>query len=193
MIAQRLSKVVAMALAGVVLGPVTHASAADSKATLARGKYLVTVVGGCGDCHTPGALMGQPEMNHFLGGADVGFAIPGLGVFVPANLTPDRATGLGAWTRTQIIAAFTAGKRPDGRTLAPIMPWMELSRLTKSDANAIAAYLQSLPPVDHKVAGPFGPSEKATVFVETVVPAEVFNSMPKPPAGPPPGGPPAGK
>jgi hypothetical protein len=46
--------------------------------------------------------------------------------------------------------------RSDGRILAPIMPWRSISHLTKSDAQAIAVYLNSLPPVHNKVPGPLG-------------------------------------
>ncbi|HKR20699.1 MAG TPA: c-type cytochrome [Stellaceae bacterium] len=159
---------------------VTTAQAADN-AQVARGKYLVTV-GSCTDCHTPGSFLGKPDMSRFLGGSDVGFAIPGLGVFVGPNLTPDKETGLGKWTTAQIVTAFTTGKRPDGRMLAPIMPYEAFSHLTHADALAIAAYLKSLKPVNHKVAGPFGPNEKATVFVMSVQPADVYNGLPKPPA-----------
>ena len=56
---------------------------------VARGRYLVTIAG-CSDCHTPGALLGSPDMKRYLGGSDVGFAIPGAGVFVGENLTPDK-------------------------------------------------------------------------------------------------------
>jgi mono/diheme cytochrome c family protein len=174
------------ALACAALAPVRPAAAADS-AQVARGKYLVTI-GGCTDCHTPGNFLGHPDMKRYLGGSDVGFAIPGLGVFVGRNLTPDKETGLGGWKRAQIITAFTTGKRPDGRQLAPIMPYEAYSHLSKSDANAIAAFLQSLPPVNHAVAGPFGPSDKVTVFIMDVLPADVYNSLPPPPSGPPPAG-----
>ncbi len=161
----------------------TSAIAADS-AAVARGKYLV-IVAGCSDCHTPGSLLGKPDMARFLGGSDVGFAIPGLGVFPGRNLTPDKETGLGNWTTKQIITAFTTGVRPDGRILAPIMPWMALGKLTKSDQRAIALYLKSLKPVQNAVPGPFGPSETPTTFVMTVMPGNVYAGMPKP-GGPPP-------
>jgi hypothetical protein len=52
----------------------------------------------------------------------------------------------------------------------PIMPWKAFAKLTKADANAIAAYLQSLAPLSNKVPGPFGASEKPTSFVMKVVP-----------------------
>jgi hypothetical protein len=154
----------------------------DHAETVARGKYLVTL-GGCSDCHTPGSFFGKPDVSKYLGGSDVGFSIPGLGVFVGSNLTPDKTTGLGNWTTEQIVIAFTTGKLPDGRTLAPIMPYQALAHLTKPDALAIAYYLQSLPPVYHQVAGPYAATEKANVFVMDVLPAAVYNNLST--AGPP--------
>ena len=163
-----------LALFGVSSQPV---AAADPQ--IARGKYLVTIAG-CSDCHTPGSLMGKPDMKQYLGGSDVGFAMPN-GVFVAPNLTPDKETGLGKWTTEEIIVALTKGERPDQRVLAPIMPYDELSSLTRSDALAIVAYLRSLPPVSHKVPGPFGPNETPSVFVMSVQPGETYAKLPKPP------------
>lgn len=146
---------------------------------VARGQYLVEVMG-CTDCHTPGHLLGQPDMAKYLGGSDVGFAIPGHGVFVGPNLTSDKATGLGTWTAEEIVTAITTGKRPDGRILAPVMPWQGFSHLTKADAMAVAAYLQSLPPISNKVPGPFGPADAPPVLVMSVQPGEVFAKLPQP-------------
>jgi mono/diheme cytochrome c family protein len=140
-------------------------------AQVKRGKYLVTL-GGCNDCHTPGYFFGKPDMARFLAGSEVGFEIPGLGVFHGPNLTPDQETGLGKWSREEIVTAITKGKRPDGRELAPIMPWHAFANLTRDDSRAIAAFLKSLPAVNNKVPGPFGPSEKPTSFVMKIVPPE---------------------
>ena len=129
---------------------------------VARGEYLVRF-GGCNDCHTPGYFLGKLDLSRFLAGSDVGFDLPGLGTFVGPNLTPDNETGLGSWSRDQIIEAIQTGVRPDGRLLAPIMPWRAFAGLTKSDAVAIADYLKSLPPVSHKAPGPFGPNDKPPV------------------------------
>jgi mono/diheme cytochrome c family protein len=159
------------AAAALALLMTATCAAAAGKSTLARGKYLVTL-GGCSDCHTPGYFLGKPDADRYLGGSEVGFEIPGLGTFVAPNLTPDPDTGLGKWTEAQIVTAIQTGKRPDGRELAPIMPWRALAELTKADAYAIAAYLKSLKPVSHKVPGPFGPDEKAPVFRMKVVPPE---------------------
>src|SRR5262249_408498 len=63
------------------------------------------------DCHTPGHLLGKPDMSRFLGGSDVGLEVPGLGVFVAPNLTPDKVTGLGNWTKDQIATAIDLRRR----------------------------------------------------------------------------------
>ncbi len=157
--------VIATAVALVLAA--TAAQAADPAAE--RGKYLVSIAG-CNDCHTPGYFLGKPDMARFLGGSEVGFEIPGLGVFHGPNLTPDKETGLGNWTDEQILTALQKGARPDGRMLAPIMPWHAFANLTAEDAKGIVAYLRSLPPVKNKVPGPFGPTETATSFVMKIVP-----------------------
>ncbi len=71
-------------------------------------------------------------MSRFLGGSDVGFEIPGLGVFVGPNITPDKETGIGSWTAEEIVSAIQTGVRPDGRILAPIMPWHAFAHLTEN-------------------------------------------------------------
>ncbi len=160
-----------LATMAAVAVPGSSGHAADPQAE--RGKYLVSI-GGCSDCHTPGNFLGHRDMSRYLGGSDVGFGIPGLWVFVGSNLTPDNETGLGGWTAQQIVTAITAGTRPDGRMLAPVMPWRDFAALTKADALAIAAYLKSLPPVSHKVPGPFGPNEQPDVFVMSVQPGSAY-------------------
>jgi mono/diheme cytochrome c family protein len=165
-------------IAATALLAASSALAADSQ--VERGKYLVTI-SGCNDCHTPGYFLGKPDFSRTLAGSEVGFTIPGLGAFVGRNLTPDKETGLGNWTDDQIISAFTAGVRPDGRRLAAIMPWKELAHLTSDDAHAIVDYLRSLPPIKNPVPGPFGPKETPTTLVFVIVPGEVYAKMPPPP------------
>ena len=154
-----------------VVGLVSVTSASAQQSQVERGKYLVTL-GSCTDCHTPGYFFGKPELARSLGGSEVGFEIPGLGVFHGPNLTPDSETGLGNWTIAQIVTAIQTGKRPDGRELAPIMPWRAFANLTKDDVTAIAVFLKSIPAVKNNVPGPFGANDKATEFVMKVVPGE---------------------
>lgn len=171
-------------LAGLALAiPLAGAQAANR--LVARGKYLVSIIP-CTDCHTPGTFLGHPDMKRYLGGSDVGFEVPGLGVFYGSNLTPDKETGLGNWTVKQIATAITKGVAADGRKLAPPMPVESFHYLTKGDALAIATYLKTLPPIKNKVPGPFGPSQKPTSFVYQVLPPDKYVPTPVPGSAPPP-------
>src|SRR6476619_7745929 len=102
-----------------IAAAITQLPYARAESAIDRGKYLVTF-GGCMDCHTPGYFFGKPDMTRYLGGSEVGFEIPGLGIFHGRNLTPDKETGLGNWTSEEIVTAIQTGMRPDGRQLAPI-------------------------------------------------------------------------
>ena len=145
--------------------------AAAGSGLLARGGYLVHIMD-CTGCHTPGSLAGHPKMGRFLAGSTIGFRLP-EGIFFPANLTPDRATGLGSWSRAEIARAIRTGVTPGGRKLAPIMPWRSFSHLTPRDALAIATYLKSLPPIRHVVPRPQPVSAAARFPAMTlVIPAE---------------------
>ena len=161
---------VAAALCGLA------APALADDAQIARGKYLVTIAG-CSDCHTPGGLLGSPDMKRYLGGSDVGFSIPGQGVFVGNNLTPDAETGLGKWTADQIVTAIRAGKRPDGSELSGVMPYASFAHLTDDDANAIAAFLKSLPPVHNTIVS-YKSTDKVPIAVSAVLPPAVYNALP---------------
>ncbi|HEX3348727.1 MAG TPA: cytochrome c [Acetobacteraceae bacterium] len=172
------AKLFASLFAGVSVIAAASANAADPR--IERGRYLVEIAG-CGDCHTAGSLLGHPDQAHPLSGSDVGFATPD-GTFFGSNLTPDKATGLGAWSTEEVVTAITTGKRPDGRLLAPVMPYAGLSHLTGRDATAIAFYLKSLSPFANKVAGPFGPGEAPSGLVMTIIPGSVYAGLPKPPA-----------
>lgn len=163
-----------------------HTAGAADQEQIARGKYLASIMG-CADCHTPGHFFGKEDPSRYLGGSDVGFAVPGLGVFVGPNLTPDDETGLGKWTEAQIVAAITKGETPEGRMLAPAMPWRHFASANPADVAAIAAFLKSMPPVKHQVPGPFGPTETPTTFVMSILPGAVYANLPHPPA---PGAPP---
>ena len=153
----------------VIAAAALHARA--DEAEVARGAY-VAAIAGCGDCHTPGYFLGQPDMARALSGSEVGFEVPGLGIFYGLNLTPDDATGLGRWSAAEIVAALQTGQRPDGRELAPVMRWRNFAAMTPEDAAAVAAYLKSLPPVSNQVPGPFGAGEKPTSFVMRIIPPE---------------------
>jgi len=129
-----------------------QAAAAGPTEAVERGRYLVRIMD-CAGCHNTGAFGPEPESG-FLEGANAGFELPGMGVFYPPNLTPHPEAGIGRWTEAQIVTALRTGVRPDGRRLAPIMPWPNYAGLTDEDAQAVAALLKSLPPSGHRAPPP---------------------------------------
>lgn len=140
------------------LAPDSPAPAPSSfdPAEVEHGRYLTDLLG-CGNCHTDGALVGKPDASRTLAGSGVGIAISDPmqvrqpGIVFPSNLTPDRETGLGDWSLGQIIKMIQTGMDRHGKASLPVMPWMTYSRLKPGDAEAIAMYLASLPPVKHPV------------------------------------------
>lgn len=132
--------------------------AADDGATgaaqVARGKYLVENVVGCGDCHTPRLPTGAPDTAKLFAGVDcfidVDPSTDAGGCLHSANLTND-PTGLKNRTDVQIKDMFLNGKRPDGKFLSDVMPYYALHNLTSEDADAIVAFLRTLPAVAHTV------------------------------------------
>jgi mono/diheme cytochrome c family protein len=133
---------------------------------VARGRYLVGLLG-CGSCHTNGALIGEPNMSQLLAGSDTGIAWTNPlaernpGVVYPANLTPDVDTGIGSWSVAEIVAMIQTGvDKHSGQTL-PVMPWPSYANIEPADATAIAAYLLSLPPVNHRVPLNARPGQRA--------------------------------
>src|SRR5262245_23772289 len=155
-----------LAVAGLVATVI--AAPASAETLVERGEYLAHIMD-CGGCHNTGAFTPQPNLETPLAGSQIGFEIPGMGVFYPANLTPDEETGLGKWSDAEIITAFTTGVRPDGRALAPVMPWMSYAHINADDATALVAYLRSLQPVKHKVPGPFAAADKPTAPYFSVI------------------------
>jgi mono/diheme cytochrome c family protein len=139
-----------LSVLAAILAFVGDTALAQSNSAYSRGEYLARIMD-CGGCHTPGALAGKPDQTRAFSGSQIGFHIPELGYFYPPNLTSDRETGLGSWSENDIIRAVRTGVRADGRMLAPVMPWHSYAALSDSDAQALARYLKSLPPIRHAV------------------------------------------
>ena len=152
-----------------VIAITTSQAAMGAPSEVERGRYLASIMD-CATCHTDGAFIGKPDLQHPLAGSSIGHQIAGLGTFWPPNLTPDRQTGLGTWSTAEIVAALREGVRPDGRILAPAMPWRAYANLSVSDAQAIAAYLKSLPPTPAKVRPPLGEHDVPATTVVVVMP-----------------------
>ncbi|WP_343731527.1 cytochrome c [Duganella sp.] len=132
-------------------GPPGAASAALAPAErVARGAYLAKA-GDCMACHTTRG--GQP----YAGGRAL--QTP-FGSVIAPNISADRQTGIGAWTADDFWRALHHGKSRDGRLLYPAFPYPNYTRITRDDADALYAYLQTVPAVHqpsqpHQLRFPF--------------------------------------
>jgi len=152
-----------------------------------RGDYLM-ITSGCHDCHSPkkfgphGEMMldstkllsGHPEASP-MPAINASSLVPGQwmsvtndltafigpwGMTYTANLTPDSATGIGAWNETQFINTIRNGQHlGNGRPVMPPMPWQFIKNMTDDDLKAIYAFLRSLPPVKNAVHAPYSSDE----------------------------------
>lgn len=165
-------KLVVSLLAILVTATVAGPAAAQKGAQIARGKYIVNALADCNPCHTPRDRTGKPMAKLFLSGVpegskpgegppgNVGFTGP-WGTSFPANLTPDKDTGLGGMSFLDFDNAMRRGLYKDPKTgatraMLPEHPWATTyQNMTDEDARAIWAYLQTIPAVKNKVPAPF--------------------------------------
>jgi mono/diheme cytochrome c family protein len=143
---RKLGDLITPALALVVLafyGCGTQAATDDQDfPEIERGRYL-TILGDCAACHT------MPGSEHdFAGGRPI--ETP-FGKILAPNITPDRETGIGAWSDDEFVSALTQGTGRDGAHLYPAMPYTYLTRVTREDALAIRSYLSTVPAVPNAV------------------------------------------
>ena len=126
----------------------TSLEAADATASqIRRGEYLAARVGLCGDCHTPMTAKGEPDAKRAMQGAPIGFRpmqpVPGWAAAAPP------IAGMAGWSDADALKFLQTGLAPGGKRAAPPMPWYRFSR---SDAEALLAYLRSLAPAAGKPA-----------------------------------------
>ena len=97
---------------------------------VARGEYL-TRAADCVACHTaPG---GKP----FAGG--MAFPLP-FGSLYSTNITPDKDTGIGAWSDEDFVKALHEGVGRDGKHLYPAFPYTSYTLMTRSDVLAVKGH-----------------------------------------------------
>ncbi|CAN5166247.1 cytochrome c [soil metagenome] len=116
-----------------------------------RGSYLAGTVMTCHNCHTPRGPEGFDFSRALSGGQ--AFDEPPFKV-TASNITPDRETGIGAWSDAELKKFLVSGVRPDGTKVAPIMPTAFYPVLTPRDLDALVAYLRSVPAVHKETPTP---------------------------------------
>jgi mono/diheme cytochrome c family protein len=103
-----------------------HLARAPRGATVEHGEYLANA---CRGCHGPNLSGGR---------------IPGAPSSIPAarNITP---AGIGDWTDADFIRVLRTGKRPDGTSLHPFMPWERIGKMSDDELIALRHYLATVP------------------------------------------------
>lgn len=105
-----------------------------------RGAYIVEALAHCSACHTPkNALQAEVRHKAFEGGDVEGWFAP--------NLTPEPRTGLGRWSKQDIVDFLkTGGNRMTvaGGPMAGVVMG-STSHMEDADLQAIAAYITALP------------------------------------------------
>jgi mono/diheme cytochrome c family protein len=130
--------------------PVSHPYSNDK---VALGKYLATAVYDCYGCHSPdfktqNILFPEKTPGYFSGGN------PFVGnegqLILTRNLTMDKKTGIGTWTKEQFIENVKFGTHPHGG--APNRyPMLAFSTFSDAEAGAIYAYLKTIPVIENEI------------------------------------------
>ncbi len=136
----RLSLLSLLGLA-VALSPATaQEKQAGGQSAIERGRYIVESVAMCELCHTPRTESGDPDKGHWLGGGPTQLR-PSYPSPYWTQIEP-RIAGRPPGTDADFIKLLTTGISRTGRPPNPPMPPF---RMTRADAEAVLAYLKSLP------------------------------------------------
>jgi cytochrome c2 len=129
-----------------------HPPANDS---VKYGAYLIAAAD-CSFCHSTQKNGSDLPGMEYAGGRQ--YAVGANKTFYAANITPDKATGIGNWTEAAFVQrfrSFTDSAKKVDKASAEVnpMPWYEYSGMSTADIKSIYVYLRSIKPVTHKVGG----------------------------------------
>ncbi|MDH5187390.1 MAG: cytochrome c [Rhodospirillaceae bacterium] len=110
-----------------------------------RGRYIIEALSHCRECHTP---------RNIIGGLDITMDYAGTeknpeGIVVP-NITTDRDTGIGKWTKGDIDMLLTMGMLPNNDFVGGVMAESvthSTSKMTPDDKSAVIEYLGQIRPI----------------------------------------------
>jgi mono/diheme cytochrome c family protein len=162
-----LAAVAAAAVTASVAGPAgLAASSRPHEASIARGRYLVSITG-CNDCHTPGYAQkgGQAPVAAWLTGGSVGYQGP-WGTTYPANL---RLT-VQSMSEAQWLVFARAERRPP-------MPWFSLKEMSDADLTDIYRFIRSLGPAGEPAPAAVPPGGKVSTAFIVLMPQNTGNDQ----------------
>jgi mono/diheme cytochrome c family protein len=146
----------ANALAAAAVGDAKSNAAGSGDAE--RGASVFHI-GGCASCHMPPDYE-RPDTDSIpplSGGMRFSTA---FGTFVAPNISPDKTTGIGAWSDTDFATALLKGVSPQGQHYYPAFPYSSYSRMALRDVADLKAFLDTQPAVNkpneaHEIDFPF--------------------------------------
>lgn len=127
----------------------------DTNNILAYGGYLITIAR-CVECHS------KVDKGSVIAGSEFGggrrFDFPNGTSCYTANITADKETGIGGWSKEVFIQKFkqyqdsSYSPQPVNKTdFNTVMPWLMYSGMTRNDLAAIYLYLQTVKPIKNQV------------------------------------------
>lgn len=114
---------------------------AGTESLVQRGEYLARAAD-CMSCHTDSA--DKP----YAGGLGLKSV---YGMIYGTNITSDKETGIGNWTKADFVRALREGVRKDGAYLYPAMPYTSYTKISDADMDALWAYISQLPPIRNTI------------------------------------------
>ncbi len=104
---------------------------------------------GCSSCHAAAQAKGEDKLK-LAGGLELNTE---FGVFRVPNISPDPDTGIGGWSDLDFVNAVMRGVSPGGAHYYPALPYASYTRMCVEDVLDLKAYMDTLPPVQTRVAG----------------------------------------
>lgn len=120
---------------------VQSAQAADQADTIDRGRYQA-ILGDCAACHT------KVGATPLAGGEPIDTP---FGALIPPNITQDKETGIGNWSKNDFIRMMRSGVGHNGVRLYPAMPYPAYTKMRDQDLSDLWDYLTTVEPVSNKV------------------------------------------
>lgn len=125
----------------------------DASNKVALGEYYAP---SCMVCHSA-MEKGEFIKDKFLSGG-IEFPNPKGGIVRSANITPDKETGIGNWTKEQFIQKFKSHLSPELQSIEvkegefnSVMPWTFFATATDEDLGAVYDFLMTQKPISNKV------------------------------------------
>ncbi len=131
--------------------PKEKISMPDTTNSIELGEYLAQNLD-CFACHSAdfksNNYLDPPLSEGYFGGGNKMLDEEGK-TKISSNLTPDKETGIGNWSKKEFIEAVKYGRKKGEKPLQyPMVPYTQLS---DQEVAAIYDYLQSLPPISNKI------------------------------------------